>query len=80
MMRPHPRAFMPGMRGADGVKRRRQVDGDDLVPFLDRKILDRRDELDACVVHQNIDRAEGFLGEPDHGCRSHRGFAMSAGE
>ena len=30
-----------GHRGADGVERRRQVDGDDRVPFLDREILDR---------------------------------------
>ena len=41
----------------------RQVDGDDLVPFLDRKILHRRDELDARIVDEDVDAAECPLGD-----------------
>ena len=52
--------------GADAVKCRRQIDRDDRIPFLDRKILDRRDELDAGIVDENIDRAERAFTERDH--------------
>ena len=38
------------------VEHARQIDGDDRVPTLGRKILDVRCELDASVVHQNIQR------------------------
>ncbi len=55
-----------GHRGADGVKRRGQVDGDDRVPFLDRELLDRRHELDAGIVDEHVDRAEGLFAERDH--------------
>ena len=44
--------------GADGVEGRRQVDRDDHVPLLRREILDRRDELDAGVVDENVDGSE----------------------
>src|SRR3984885_1908403 len=43
-----------GHRGADGVEGGRQIDGDDLIPFVDRKVFDRRDELDARIVHQDV--------------------------
>ncbi len=36
------------------------------VPFLDRKLFDRRDVLDAGVVDQDIDAAELLLRERDH--------------
>ena len=39
---------------------------DDRVPFLDREFLDRRDVLDAGVVDQDVDAAEGLLGRRDH--------------
>ncbi len=55
-----------GHGGANAMKRRRQIDRDDRVPFLDRKLLDRRDELDAGIVDENVDRAEGLLAERDH--------------
>jgi hypothetical protein len=66
MMRPHLRLHA-GDRGADRVKGRGQVDGDDLVPFLDGEILDRRDELDAGVVDENIDGAQRLFRIGDHG-------------
>src|SRR5208282_3093055 len=52
--------------GAYRVKRRREVDGDDRVPLLGRKFLDRRDELDAGVVDQNAERTHFALGVGDH--------------
>ena len=67
MMRPHFLRLHARHRGADGVEGGGQVDGDDLVPFLDREFLDRRDELDAGIVDQDIDRAELLLGVGDHG-------------
>src|SRR3546814_17727368 len=39
---------------ADGVEGRRQVDGDDLVPFLARKILYRRAKLDPSIVDEDF--------------------------
>ena len=47
---------MPGDGGADGVEGGREIDREDRVPFLDREILDRRDELDAGVVDENVER------------------------
>ena len=38
-----------------GVKRRRQIDRQDRVPFLDRKLFERRNVLDAGIVDQNIE-------------------------
>src|SRR5262245_65071138 len=55
----------PTRRSSD--LRRRQIDGDDLVPLLDGKFLDRRDVLDAGIVDQNIDAPERLLGGLDHG-------------
>ena len=46
-----------GQRMADGVERGAEIDRQDLVPFLRREILDRRDELDAGIVDQHVDRA-----------------------
>lgn|GEM_PF-6353521 len=48
------------------MKRRRKVDVDDLLPLLRRKILDRRDELNAGVVNENVDRSEFALGVAYH--------------
>lgn len=45
-----------------GVERRRQVDGEDLVPFLDRKILDRGDFLNAGIVDHHVEGADVGLG------------------
>lgn len=42
------------------MKGTRQIDRDDLVPFLDREILDLLDVLDAGIVDQDIDAAEGL--------------------
>jgi len=53
-------------RGADRMKRRRKVDRNDLVPLLDGKFLDRRDVLDACVVHQDVAGAELRFRGLDH--------------
>ena len=68
-----------GHRGADGVERRREVDRDDRVPFLDREILDIGDMLDAGIVHQDVDRAEALFRRLDHAAIS-AGLLMSAGE
>jgi hypothetical protein len=51
---------------ARGVEGARQVDGDDRIPFLDRKFLDRRDELDARIVDEDIDAAELFCSRCHH--------------
>src|SRR3984957_2443254 len=56
----------PRHGGADGVEGRRQIDGDDHVPFLDRELLDRRHVLDAGIVHQDIDAAQCLLRALDH--------------
>ena len=48
--------------GADGVEGGGQIDGDDLVPLLDRELLDRRDVLDAGIVDEDVDGAERLLG------------------
>jgi hypothetical protein len=40
------------------VKRSRQVEGDDRVPFRHRKFVDWRHELDAGIVYQDVDAAE----------------------
>jgi hypothetical protein len=40
------------------VKGSRQVDREDRIPFVDRKLVDRRDMLDAGVVDKQVDRAE----------------------
>ena len=53
--------------GANGVERRRQIGGDDLIPLLDREFLDRRDVLNAGIVHQDVERAERLLAGLDHG-------------
>ncbi len=55
-----PPAFLlhAGNGEADGVKGRRKVDRDDLVPFLDREFLDRRNVLNAGIVDEDVDRAE----------------------
>jgi hypothetical protein len=43
------------------VKRGRKVGGDDVVPFLRREVLDRRDELYARVIDEYVDAAEARL-------------------
>ena len=45
-------------READRMERRGQVDGDDRVPFVDGELVDRRDELDASVVDEDVDGTE----------------------
>ena len=65
--------------GTNGVKRRRQIDGDDLIPFIDWKFLDRGHELDTGIVDQNIERAKGLLGLGTMSAIS-SGLVMSAGE
>ena len=67
MMRPQPRAFMPGTAA------RMAWNADDRLMamiashFSGGKVLDRRDMLDAGIVDQDVDGAEGLLGLPDHG-------------
>ena len=48
------------------MERRRQVDGDDRVPFVDGEILDVRHVLDAGIVDQHVDRAELLFRLRDH--------------
>ena len=52
--------------GADGVKRGREVDRDDRIPLLDRKLLDRRDVLDAGIVHEDVHPAQLARGLRHH--------------
>ena len=65
-MRPHDLFFMPGTASARGVEGAGKVDGEDRVPFLDGKFLDRGDVLDAGIVDQDIDAAERILGFGHH--------------
>jgi hypothetical protein len=43
--------------GLTDIERARNIGGEQLVPFLDREILERRAELHAGIVDQDIDRA-----------------------
>ncbi|VVN14514.1 hypothetical protein PS647_04023 [Pseudomonas fluorescens] len=51
---------------AGAVEHRRQVDGDDRIPTLHRKLIHRCHVLNASVVDQNVDAAELALGVGDH--------------
>ena len=53
-------------RGAHRVERRREIDGDDGVPLVGRKVLDRRDMLDAGVVDEDVHRSHLGFGVGDH--------------
>ncbi len=66
MIRPQPFLLHVGHCQPAGVKGAREIDGDDRVPFVDRKFLDRIDVLNAGVVHQDIDAAEFGPGLIDH--------------
>ncbi len=48
------------------MKRRREVDRDDRVPFLGREILNGCDVLDAGIVDQDVGAAELFGAALDH--------------
>src|SRR6185437_15038961 len=61
-------ALHAGQRSADGVKRGRQIDGEDGVPAIDGKALGGRGVLDANVVDEDIDRAEALFGIADQLC------------
>ena len=50
-----------------GVKGRGQVDGQNLIPFLDGKFFDRCHILDAGIVDQNVERAEFGFRLMNHG-------------
>ena len=54
-------------RGADGMEGGRQVHREDHVPLFRGKILDRRDELDAGVVDEDVDGSELRRRVGDHG-------------
>ena len=49
------------------MKSARQIDGNDGIPTLNRKIFDAGHMLNASVVHQNIDAAKFLLGKLHHG-------------
>jgi hypothetical protein len=61
-----PRAHA-GQRGGDGVEIGGQVDGDDAVPLRRRELLHRADELDAGIVHQDVEPAQRCLALGHHG-------------
>jgi len=44
------------------MKRRRQVDRQDRVPFLDRELIKRRDILDARIIDEHVERPQIRLG------------------
>ena len=66
MMRPHFCAFMPGIAARIAWNGRGKIDGDDGVPLVGRKVLDRRDMLDAGVVDEDVDRTHLGFGVGDH--------------
>ena len=51
--------------GLADIERARNIGGEQLLPFLDRKILERRAELHAGIVDQDIDRAGILLDRLD---------------
>src|SRR5215207_6240158 len=51
---------------AGGVEGGGQVDGDDLVPPLNRELIDWRDVLDAGVVDEDVEPPEGLERQIDH--------------
>ena len=65
-------------RRADRVERRRQVDGDDRVPLIEREVVHRRGELNAGIVHQNVDPSEVASSPAPPWRRSSSGLLMSA--
>jgi hypothetical protein len=77
MMRPQRRFFIPGSAALVAWNADGQVDRDHRVPAVLGKIVDRRDVLDARVVHQDVHRAERALGLRDQ-VPDLAGFVMSA--
>jgi hypothetical protein len=75
-MRPQPFCFIAG--SADGVERGAEIDGDNGIPFVRRKVLDPRHVLDAGVVHQDVDAAQLALGV-GHEAGDLRGLAHVGG-
>ena len=71
----HSRQHFPG-----AVKDRREVHGDHVIPSIRGKLDDRRDMLNAGVVHQDVHAAEDSVRErrPDAG--SGRGRVRSASQ
>ena len=69
-----------GHDGAGRMECRGQIDGDDRVPFGRRERLDRLDVLDAGIVDEHVDLAEGAVGVGDHARRCRPAFDMSAAE
>jgi hypothetical protein len=61
--------------GANGMKCSRQINRNDSVPAIGRKLLDRSDILDTCVIDENIDRSEPVFGVADK-----RGALFGIGE
>src|ERR1700753_1073243 len=59
---PEAASFHRGQYGTNGVKGRRLVDRDDLVPFFQGEFVDRGDILDAGIVDEHIDRSELAFG------------------
>ena len=68
MMRPNLRARISGKHGADRVKRRGEIDGENGVPFRRRELLDRRHMLNAGVVDEDVDRPERIARVGRHRC------------
>ena len=64
---PAPRTLLHGRdcqpRGVEGAG---EIDRQNRIPFLDRKIFDRRDMLDTGVVDDDVDTAEFVFGQSDH--------------
>lgn len=68
-----------GHGSADGMEGGGEVDRDDRVPLLDRKLLDWRDVLDTGIVDEDVDATSVFSATETRSAISF-GFAMSAGE
>ena len=62
--------FHGGQRQARGVESAAQVDGQHRVPFIDWKVFNFCNVLNAGVIHQNVDAAELV------GCKFHHGFDL----
>ena len=61
-------------RKAAGMKRTAEIDGNDCVPALGRKILNSRDMLDSGVIDQDINGTKGRFTVAHH-CFNFIGFA-----
>jgi hypothetical protein len=63
MIRPPSRSRLPASRAIECAL---EVDRDELVEGVVGEFDDRREPHDACIIHGDVDAAEGLLGDVEH--------------